>query len=325
MTSEQTLTQVVVELAGDSYFERILALQTGGEPGSAERLWASRVGTNLYEVRSIPCAARGLAYGDIVECRRGSDGREYVARVVEPRGHSTLWLVPRKSCPPAAATGLLTTLAGLDVGYEQADPRYYALDLPPTTDRQAVMEHLAVQHQDGHIMFAWSDAATAPEPNNRHPGAQWLGMADVAIYVDLTEHELEGSWEQVPCKMIDEDRFQVCCIPFFTYNLALGDIVTAGAAGDNFPTFQKVIERSGYWTIRVSFVDTDPDLRPAVLSDTIQWLTGKGCAFEWESHEYVAVNVLTEQLTDEIAEYLWGRMNEGVLTYEVGQEDTSGQ
>lgn len=35
------------------------------------------------------------------------------------------------------------------------------------------------------------------------------------------------NYEQLWTKRVGQDRFEVCCIPFFVYDLALGDVVRA--------------------------------------------------------------------------------------------------
>lgn len=45
----------------------------------------------------------------------------------------------------------------------------------------------------------------------------------------LDDIEGRDNYEQLRTKRVGEDRFEVCCIPFFAYDLALGDVVRADA------------------------------------------------------------------------------------------------
>src|SRR5947209_2116831 len=38
--------------------------------------------------------------------------------------------------------------------------------------------------------------------------------------------------EQLWARQVDEHRFEVCCIPFFVYDVALGDVVVTSPKGD---------------------------------------------------------------------------------------------
>ena len=53
--------------------------------------------------------------------------------------------------------------------------------------------------------------------------------------------------EQLWTRKIDAFRFEICCIPFFIYNLSLGDEVDTD---DNF-TVKNIARPSGQYTFRV--------------------------------------------------------------------------
>lgn len=55
--------------------------------------------------------------------------------------------------------------------------------------------------------------------------------------------------EQLWGRQIDERRFEICCIPFFVYDLALGDVVET----DGDYIVERVVEPSGRYVFRVWF------------------------------------------------------------------------
>src|SRR5690625_5461577 len=59
-----------------------------------------------------------------------------------------------------------------------------------------------------------------------HAHPAWRDKANFMIFADLSESGLSGRWEQLWSRQLSETEFQLCCIPFFTYGLALGDRVT---------------------------------------------------------------------------------------------------
>lgn len=50
------------------------------------------------------------------------------------------------------------------------------------------------------------------------------------------------SFEQLWTERVGADRFELCCIPFFAYDMALGDVVRAEAA--TVYVIQSVVQRS---------------------------------------------------------------------------------
>lgn len=62
--------------------------------------------------------------------------------------------------------------------------------------------------------------------------------------------EGEETYEQLWTKRVGDDRFEVSCILFFVYDLALGDIVRADAGAGYL--IQPIEHRSGNGVVRVA-------------------------------------------------------------------------
>jgi len=102
-----------------------------------ESLWACRVGDDLYQLVDIPFFAYGLHYGDVVRAERVIRG------VVRPSGHTTLRIVFRRDDEPRARRiGLMSELAAMKVSFEAWDDSFFALDVAPDGDVDAVIERL---------------------------------------------------------------------------------------------------------------------------------------------------------------------------------------
>lgn len=56
-----------------------------------------------------------------------------------------------------------------------------------------------------------------------HQEAVWRDRADYIIRVDLADHGMPGSAEQMWTRATSDGMYEICCIPFFTYGIALGD------------------------------------------------------------------------------------------------------
>ena len=72
--------------------------------------------------------------------------------------------------------------------------------------------------------------------------------ADFLVHADLAPHGLSDAREQLWVKQIDERRFAMRSLPFFTYGIALGDKVST----DETLTIADVLRRSGHRLMRVT-------------------------------------------------------------------------
>jgi hypothetical protein len=114
---------------------------------------------------------------------------------------------------------------------------------------------------------------------------------------------------------VTENRFEVCCIPFFLYGIALGDEVQTGLRGEQQYMVQRVAARSGRQVFRAWF--TDPACRLDVADD----LNHLGCLMEWrwEGSNLLAIDAESDALAKSVMELLEQRREVGQLEYESGQ------
>jgi hypothetical protein len=75
------------------------------------------------------------------------------------------------------------------------------------------------------------------------------------LRASLGDVAFDGSYEQPWAKRLGEDRFEVCCIPFFVYGLALGDVVRADA--ETGYVIRSADQRSGNGVVRVAVTSCD--------------------------------------------------------------------
>lgn len=79
---------------------------------------------------------------------------------------------------------------------------------------------------------------------HQHP--VWRDRADHIVNVDL-DHGLSGKQEQLWTRLVGADEVEICCIPFFAYDLSLGDIAVIDANG----LVGGVARRSGRHVFRI--------------------------------------------------------------------------
>lgn len=105
-------------------------------------------------------------------------------------------------------------------------------------------------------------------------------------------------------------RCVVCCIPFFVYDVALGDEVEINANS----VLQRVVRSSGQVTFRVWFGGQDAAKRQALARE----MEAMKPLMEWSSDNLLALSS-SEAEAQRLADYLQSREKEGLLQYETGR------
>lgn len=150
-----------------------------------------------------------------------------------------------------------------------------------------------------------------------HDNPVWHDKANFIINARVYKDEgsPQWGWEQLWARQLGADRFEICCIPFFLYDLALGDEVQTGLKGEDEYVLQRVVKQSGHYTFRVWFGNSEhPNSRSSVPEE----LERLGCLMEWNSPNLMAVDA-PESLAQEVANLLYSRQQLGYLHYETSR------
>lgn len=147
----------------------------------------------------------------------------------------------------------------------------------------------------------------APLTDAVHPEPVWRDRANFIIGAPLPE---EGRAEQLWARQAGDHRFELCCIPFFLYDIALGDVVET----DSQYNIERVLEPSGRYVFRVWFGDSYPPREPIAHK-----LGAAGALLEWSSANLLAVDAADESLAQKIAGILAEEERAGTLTFETGR------
>jgi len=133
------------------------------------------------------------------------------------------------------------------------------------------------------------------------------------IRADIREEGSPRRFEQLWVRKLEETRFEICCIPFFVYDLALGDEVEAGSRAY---VIERVVKPSGGYTFRAWFGDS----RHVGARDELIGILGElACEFEWYSEKLLAVHAADDDRARQLADLLHEREQLGHLTYETGR------
>ncbi len=140
-----------------------------------------------------------------------------------------------------------------------------------------------------------------------HEVPVWRDRANFVIGASLPE---EGRAEQLWARQVGDQRFEVCCIPFFLYDVALGDVVETSADYD----VTGVVEPSGRFVFRVWFGEA---FRPR--QEIADELAELGALLEWSSADLLAVDAEDQDHAQEIADYLAEQESASRLMFETGR------
>ena len=145
-----------------------------------------------------------------------------------------------------------------------------------------------------------------------HRNPVWRDKSDFIINAKLPERD--ERFEQLWARQISDDTFEICCIPFFLYDVALGDVVQTAPEGERKYVMSKVIRGSGRYVFRVWF---GRSFQPR--EDVATELVSLGAAIEWSSPNLLAVDAADATTAKRIAEALQVYENQGGLEYETGR------
>jgi hypothetical protein len=155
---------------------------------------------------------------------------------------------------------------------------------------------------------------TKPNEFVVHQNPVWRSHSDFIINAELSEKDRPHRFEQLFARQLGDDRFEICCIPFFVYDIALGDIVVTSPSSDRKYVVKDVAERSGRYVFRVWFGDS---LRPR--DEVVQDLEGLGSLIEQSSNNLVAVDTVDEEHAELVSDFLAEQERLGHLIYETGR------
>lgn len=84
-----------------------------------------------------------------------------------------------------------------------------------------------------------------------HSDPVWRERSNFIINAALEEEDAPRRFEQLWTRQLSEDRFEICCIRFFLFDVALGDVVTTASDGERRYVLDRVVEPSGRFVFRV--------------------------------------------------------------------------
>ena len=147
MTDSDDLVKVHIDLSGHP--------ETGGES-----MWAKPLGDDLYELRNVPFFAYHLNWLDVVRAvEPDADAKPEIEEVVRRSGHRTIWVTFSDALSPPERSTLLKQLNAWEASFEGATETYFAVDVEPQGNWDAVVSQLGAWAAGGMLAFRLADPA----------------------------------------------------------------------------------------------------------------------------------------------------------------------
>jgi hypothetical protein len=102
---------------------------------------------------------------------------------------------------------------------------------------------------------------------------------------------------------LGSDRYRLANCPFYAYGVSWEDIIHAPFdPQEGFPTFQRVLEKSGNRTIRIVF--DDESVESGKAKSVLDGIMALGCDYEGATKTYLSINVPPDIDLDAVVDFL---------------------
>ena len=145
-----------------------------------------------------------------------------------------------------------------------------------------------------------------------HDGPAARSRTNYIQRLSLGADGLPGRYEQVWTRTEDNVNFELCCIPFFTHDLSLGDVVRKTTDDGEY----EIISKAGHRTIR--FAIQDEKFRHQGYDSLHASIASAGCLAEFHGHMlgYGAIDIVDERQSESVRALLSPLAEQGLLMWE---------
>ncbi|MFD4941402.1 DUF4265 domain-containing protein [Streptomyces sp. NPDC058239] len=115
------------------------------------------------------------------------------------------------------------------------------------------------------------------------PDQAYIAVADLAPF------GFPGQMEQIWLRPLGDKKYEVCCLPFRVYGLAMGDVVSLDAEARNV---NGIVRHSGNRVFRIFFPHSIPLERfISAKESVISAICDADLQAEWSGDRHVAINI----------------------------------
>ncbi len=148
-----------------------------------------------------------------------------------------------------------------------------------------------------------------------HDRPVWRSRSTSVIRATIPSPPEDQAWfEQLWARKIDDHLYELCCIPFATYDYALGDILDVAPSGESTHLVHGVVEHSGRSVFRAWLAGADK----ATWDELEEILRFRRLKYEFRKPALVTIDVADDVVAHELEAELAKLQTEGRLRYEHG-------
>jgi hypothetical protein len=140
----------------------------------------------------------------------------------------------------------------------------------------------------------------------------WRDRSNFIIAAELDDAG-QPKYEQLFARQVSDNQFEVCCIPYFLYNVALGDVVETQPKDGRQYVVREVVKSSGRYVFRVWLGGSDYS-----RAELAERLNSLGALVEWRTNNLVTIDATDQGHAQQIADYLAEGDREEHFVYETG-------
>ena len=132
----------------------VFDLEPGEVPYQTERVWAERLSDNRFRILNSPFFVFGISFEDEVEAEPYGDVFKFV-RVLRRSGHSTYRVIfqNQNTIDGSEFRERWVPFRKAGCKFESANPRYIAIDMPPSANVTELYELLELGEDQGIWVF----------------------------------------------------------------------------------------------------------------------------------------------------------------------------
>jgi len=261
---------------------------TGDNPYRiVEKLWCRPVSGKVFELCCIPFVTYNLALGDFISLEELENQMYAIMGAVSRSDNATFraWITEME----LAQTALTQKLNSLGCLAETLPPNLVAINA--TRDQGAPLEQtLEMLANQGYLTYERSfGPRTIDFKVHKYP--VWKDRSNYIVQARVEHDEEREIREQIWARQIEDHTFEICCIPFFVFDLALSDIVEVSGAGPEKGLIQRVVQRSDHDTYWIYFNEK----RWGNIQRSTESKIREIALFEWYGSDLLAVDVTPDQ------------------------------
>jgi hypothetical protein len=288
----------------------VFAGDAAGAGQDLELLWCRQTGDDRFVLCCIPFVLGGMALGDELIAAAEEGGGYRIRGVARASNQVTFRAWFGQTSEPGVDIEVRDELKALGCPVEElSSAQVVAVSATSGEQAESVERLLAGRRELGHLQF--DKTRSLPQINYKiHHHPVWRERAD-AIVNAVIEHDTPGDMqESLWAKKLADARYEICCVPFFIYDLALGDEVETELDEAGKLVLRTVVGRSGNQTFWLWF--NEPYERE-VWDKAYESAAGAGCPVEGYNAGLIAFSAASAGQAALVSEALKEEIDKGLV------------